>query len=224
MTSKNQSENLYRALFDALALGSPLSGLLMSDLARNAGEDVAAVASFASSPLALIGQFSRSIDLLMLADFDEAMMREPSRERLFDTLMNRLDHLQAHKAGLSALFKQAKRDPALAIGLNGIALRSMAIVLDSSGISASGLIGAARAQALAVGFGQVLNVWFEDDALDSPKTMAELDRVLKRGENLFSTLDRFSPMQPHNKTTAPKDITPKNPEESSDHEREHSAN
>jgi hypothetical protein len=80
-------------------------------------------------------------------------------------------------------------NPGLALALNRLAVRSMRWMLTAAGINTAGGRGALRAQGLALMFGRVLRVWVDDDDPGLARTMAELDRALRRGESWSRLLD-----------------------------------
>jgi hypothetical protein len=57
-------------------------------------------------------------------------------------------------------------------------------------VSASGLKGALRLKGLMAIYAMALRAWTKDDAVDLPKTMAELDKRLGQAERLSTMLHR----------------------------------
>jgi hypothetical protein len=76
--------------------------------------------------------------------------------------------------------------------MNQVAMSSMRFMLEAAGIEAEGASGAIKLQGLALAWARVLHVWLEDDEPTLSKTMAELDRVLTRGERAVAGLERVS--------------------------------
>ena len=74
------------------------------------------------------------------------------------------------------------RDPVM--GLCGLAslARSMACMLEAADLSASGLRGIVRIKALSAIYLATLRVWLRDESPDLSRTMASLDRHLRRAE------------------------------------------
>ena len=62
-----------------------------------------------------------------------------------------------------------------------------------AGLEADGMTGQARAQGLGVIIGQARAAWRGDDAGDFAKTMASLDRNLRRAEEMFGRWAGFDP-------------------------------
>ena len=79
---------------------------------------------------------------------------------------------------MRSLLRSARRNPPLALALNGLAVRSQQWMLTAAGINASGPRGMMRAQGLALLFGSVLRTWVRDDDPGLARTMAALDRAL----------------------------------------------
>jgi hypothetical protein len=88
-----------------------------------------------------------------------------------------------------SLLRSARRNPPLALALNGLATRSQQWMLSAAGIEASGPRGLLRAQGLAVLFASVLRTWVHDDDPGLARTMAALDRALARGQRVAGLLD-----------------------------------
>ena len=85
--------------------------------------------------------------------------------------------------------RSARRNPPLALALNGLAVRSQQWMLTAAGITAAGPRGMVRAQALAVMFASVLRTWVDDDDQGLARTMAALDRALGRGQRLAGLVE-----------------------------------
>ena len=132
------------------------------------------------STLGVLAAHMEAIDREVLAGGDPDMAQETPRERLFDVLMRRLEALAPHKAAVRSVGRSARRDPALALCLNGLTARSMAWMLTAAGISSSGIRGAIRTQGLACLYAGVLRTWVKDDDPGLARTMAALDRGLAR--------------------------------------------
>jgi hypothetical protein len=87
-------------------------------------------------------------------------------------------------------------DPvAIACGLGRLA-GSMRLMLEAARIPASGCRGRLRVKALTAGYASVLRVWLGDDSDDQGKTMAALDRLLRRGEAIEGWISGFGPRRP----------------------------
>jgi hypothetical protein len=66
-----------------------------------------------------------------------------------------------------------------------VALNSQRFMLASAGISTEGPLGLLKLQGAAIVFGNTLQTWLADDDPALAKTMARLDRELRRGERVI---------------------------------------
>jgi AcrR family transcriptional regulator len=155
------------------------------------------IAEAAHLPLAALrGQFdSRDAIIagLLRAVDDEVMKRAPKRaqgqdprDALFDILMTRFDVLAPHKAALKSIHSAGPASP----GLAGPLLSSMHWMLQSAGIGTEGVGGGVRVSGLALVYANAFRVWLEDDDPGLARTMAALDRGLRRGERTLRNVER----------------------------------
>jgi AcrR family transcriptional regulator len=158
----------------------------LADIAERAGIDLAALRGAVPSKGAILAAFSRRIDQRVLGGRDEAAdpFAEPARERLFEVLMRRLDALAPYRAAIRHLAEDLRRDPLFALAWNRVRVNSAQWMLAAAGIEEDGALGGARAQALALLYGRVLTVWVGDEDPGLARTMAALDRALRRAERL----------------------------------------
>lgn len=161
----------------------------ITEVAARAGLSLAEFREAFPSKGAVLAGFSRRIDKIVLdgtgADLDE----ETGRERLFDVLMRRLDAMTPYKAGLESVSEWVRGDALAAAALNGVALNSMRFMLAAAGLETEGRTGAVKLQGLVIAWARVLDVWFGDSEPGLARTMAALDRELRRGETLSARVD-----------------------------------
>lgn len=182
--------------FLALAADTPFGAIEPRAIAERAGVDLATLRREFRDPLAILAAFSRRIDAAVLEGDDPAMRDEPAKDRLFDVLMRRLDHLSPHKAALKGLFASARRDPAFAAALGGIGLGAQRWMLAAAGIEQGGLLGFLKANALTFAFARVMETFLDEDDPGLPRTMAELDRMLERLGGWARRAERFAAFVP----------------------------
>jgi AcrR family transcriptional regulator len=187
-TPATEREKIIAALL-ALLADKQFEAIGLADIAARAGVSLAVLRGEFSSTLAILAAHVKVIDRAVLAADISDMAEEPERERLFDVLMRRLELLAPHREAVRSLLRSARRDPPLAVALNGLAVRSQQWMLTAAGISASGPRGIIRAQGLAVLFASVLRTWVRDEDAGLARTMAALDRALARGQRLVGFLD-----------------------------------
>jgi AcrR family transcriptional regulator len=187
-TPATEREKIVAALL-ALLADKPFEAIGFADIAARAGISLAVLRGEFSSTLAILAAHMKAIDRAVLAADMSDVAEEPERERLFDVLMRRLELLAPHREAVRSLLRSARRDPPLALALNGLAVRSQQWMLTAAGIGASGPRGVIRAQGLAVLFASVLRTWIRDEDPGLARTMAALDRALARGQRLVGFLD-----------------------------------
>jgi AcrR family transcriptional regulator len=158
----------------------------LAEVAGRAGLKLSQLRAEFGSTLAIYAAHVKAVDEAVL---DEAggttgddMGEEPTRDRLFDVLMRRLEKLAPHKEAIRSVLMSARRNPGLAFAFNGIAVRSQKWMLEAAGISTSGPRGALRAQGAALLFARVVGVWLDDEEEGLNRTMAALDRGLASAE------------------------------------------
>jgi AcrR family transcriptional regulator len=173
----------------ALLAERPLEEIGFADIAGAAGVSLAQLRGEFSSTLAILAAHMKATDRAVLAEDLSDMAEEPARERLFDVLMRRLEALAPYREAVRSLLRSARRNPPLAVALNGLAVRSQQWMLTAAGINASGPRGMIRAQGLAMLFGSVLRTWTHDEDPGQARTMAALDRALARGQRFAGFLD-----------------------------------
>jgi AcrR family transcriptional regulator len=182
--------------FMALLAERRFEELGFGDLAARAGVSLAACRAEFGSMLAVLAAYAKEIDRTVLAGLDTDLADELPRERLFDVLMRRLEALAPHKGAIRSLTRSARRNPPLAVALNGLTVQSMQWMLTAADINAAGPGGALRAQGLALLYASALRTWVDDDDPGLARTMAALDRELARGARwagFLDTLCRFAP-------------------------------
>jgi len=181
-------EKIVAALF-ALLADKSLESIGLAEVAGRAGVSLGQLRDEFPSTLAIIAAHVKATDRAVLAEDMSDMAEEPERERLFDVLMRRLEVLSPHRDAIRSLLRSARRNPPLAMALNGLATRSQQWMLTAAGIGASGPRGMIRAQGLAVLFASVLRTWVNDDDPGLARTMAALDRALGRGQRFVGLID-----------------------------------
>lgn len=155
----------------------------LGDLAQAAGRPVAELygASLWEAVDCVEEAFDRAIaDGLAALDPQQSV-----RDRLFDLIMKRFEAMEPHRAAVLAMEQGVDRDPTLLASAHQRHVRCARWVLALAGLEADGMTGQARAQGLGVIIGQARAAWRGDDAGDFAKTMASLDKNLRRAEEMF---------------------------------------
>jgi AcrR family transcriptional regulator len=160
----------------------------LAEVATRAGLKLAQLRTEFGSTFAIYVAHVKKIDREVLVGIDTDMTEEPARDRLFDVLMRRVEVLAPYKKAVRAMLRSARYNPSLAFVLNALAVRSQRWMLEAAGISTSGMGGALRAQAAALMFASVLNVWVDDEE-DLSRTMVALDRAIVSAGRWAGILD-----------------------------------
>lgn len=175
-----------------LAAETRFEDISIRDICKAAGVSLADFRDAFPSKGAVLAGFSRRIDRAVLAQDTGELADEGPRERLFDVLMRRLEAMTPYREGVREAIAWLRREPAAALAMNQATMNSMRFMLEAAGIEAHGASGAIKLQGLALAWGRVIHVWLDDEDAGLSKTMAELDRVLTRGEQAASGVDRLS--------------------------------
>lgn len=173
----------------------------MHDIATAADVSMAEIYRHYPSKDAVLAGLGRLVDEAVLTR-GEIEQGEPARDRLFEVLMSRFDALEPYKAGVVAVLKDLRRDPAIGL-MQALPLeRSMRWMLEAAAVPARGLVGEAKVRVLAALWLDVLRVWTTDDSPDLSKTMKALDKRLGQAEQLANTFERGRPRPFARKETA----------------------
>lgn len=171
----------------ALATERPWREVALRDIAARAGVSLADVREHSASKADVLGLMVRLVDDAILASASSRVTGEPKRDALFEVVMARFDTLQPYRVALRSMTLDAPFDP----GLARTTLASAAWMLQAAGIDTSGLDGATRVAGLATVYASVFRIWLDDDDPGLARTMAALDRRLRRGERTLESLDEM---------------------------------
>lgn len=181
------------AEFDRALLGAAFalagergwSRVNVAEAARRAELSLAQARERFPGRVAILWRFGRLADRAALSD----PPREGSvRDRLFYLLMQRIDVLQAHRAGVLALLRVLPSQPETALLLGCATRRSMRWMLEVAGVSTAGLRGELRIRGLVGIWLWAMRAWQADELADMSKTMSALDTALQRAERLAGWL------------------------------------
>lgn len=158
--------------------------LSLAALAERSGASLVDVYRELPTRAAVFWRLGRRVDEAMLG-FDPAEMEGlPPRDRVFELIMRRLDALAPFKDGLARLERQRPADPRLAL-VAGVGFdRSMVWLQEAATLPASGVRARVRRGLIAAAYLGTLRVWLKDHTVDLAKTMAELDKQLRRIESV----------------------------------------
>ncbi|GJE40628.1 TetR/AcrR family transcriptional regulator [Methylobacterium persicinum] len=168
-----------------LAAEQPWNDIEVSDIAREAGMTLGELRELFPSKGAVLGGLARIIDRKVLEADGSDLADEPTRERLFDVLMRRLDAMTPYKVALRRISYSLRGDPFSLLALNGVMLNSHRYMLAAAGIDTEGPLGQLKLQGVVIAFARVTQVWLDDEDPALARTMARLDKEIRNGERFM---------------------------------------
>ena len=168
-----------------LAAEQPWRQVTLAKIAETAGVNLIDVRREVDSKGDVLAAFVRTVDDAVLARAPQRSPTQSARDALFDVVMTRFDVLAHHKAALKSIAASWPMEPQVARAL----CQSQAWMLRAAGIASEGLEGQLRAAGLGAVYASVYRTWLNDDDPGLAKTMAALDRRLRRGERTLQSVD-----------------------------------
>jgi hypothetical protein len=166
-----------------LAASTPWRDVTLAKLADAANRPASDL--YASSLGEAVDCVEEAFDRAIADDLVSLDPGQSVRDRLFDLIMRRFEAMEPHRTAVLAMEHGLDRDPTLMAAAHQRHVRCARWVLALAGLEADGMTGQARAQGLGVIIGQARAAWRGDDAGDFAKTMASLDKNLRRAEEMF---------------------------------------
>jgi AcrR family transcriptional regulator len=162
--------------------------LSLAEIAEAAKLPISKVYPVYASRQAILDAFVRRIDAAVLAESDSEDPEGSARDRLFDVLMRRFDALDPYKDAVATVAFDQACDPLAALASACQLRRSMALMLEAAGLASGGPRGVLRIKGVALIYLAALRVWLRDESEDKARTMAALDKQLRRAEALVLRL------------------------------------
>jgi AcrR family transcriptional regulator len=183
MVNESEADDLLTAAF-ALIGDDGWRGFSFAALARRTGVSRIEIYRQFPTRAALLRALSRRADEAMLAVDDAELAGLPPRDRVFELLMRRLEALVPYRAGLARLARDARADPCMVLATACRLERSLVWLQDVAGLRCRGLRARLARRALGLAYLRAVRVWFDDPGADLGRTMAELDKQLRRIQNV----------------------------------------
>jgi AcrR family transcriptional regulator len=180
---KTSKEGRVLAAALELAASRDWADIGLLDIAEAAKMPLGDMRDLFASKAAIIAALLREVDREVLSRVSRTADQE-KRDVLFDVLMTRFDVLAPYKPALKSMARSGAD-----LSLVGPLLSSQNWMLQAAGIDTSGPGGALRIAGLAGVYASVFRTWLEDDDPGHARTMAALDRRLRRGERTLRTVD-----------------------------------
>lgn len=178
----------------ALAAEKGWRGLALADIAERAELKLSELVAHFPNKAAILDAYLDRVDQHMMAgDLDRT---ESARDRLFDVIMRRFDAMTNDRKALGVIARQSTDDPWALLCGGRRAVRSMALILETAGISSSGLRGLAKIHGVGALYLYAFKTFLDDDSADLARTMAALDKGLRRANDWSNFIFRRSSTPP----------------------------
>jgi ubiquinone biosynthesis protein COQ9 len=168
-----------------LAAERPWREVTLAAIAETAGVSLVDVRNAFDTKGEVLAAFVRMVDDAVLARAPQRSGTQPVRDALFEVIMSRFDVLSNYKPALKSIAAAWPMDAALVRALG----QSQAWMLRAAGIRSEGIEGQVRATGLGAVYASVYRTWLSDEDPGLAKTMAALDRRLRRGESTLQSID-----------------------------------
>jgi AcrR family transcriptional regulator len=162
----------------ALAGERPWNEVTLADIAERAGSTLVGLKAHFAGKGDIVRAFTTLVDDEVLARAPRRTEGQAARDALFEVIMSRFDVLEPWKPGIRSIVRAGMPEP----GQMAQVLASQRWMLEAAGIGAGGVDGAVRTAGLASVYASVFRIWLEDSDPGLARTMAALDRRLRRGE------------------------------------------
>ena len=172
----------------SLAAQSRWREVTLSNIAVEAKISLVQLHEIFRSKSEIVAALGDRVDRSVFAGTEADVGSEPGHDQLLDILMRRLEELAPHKDGIASILRDTTCDPGAAICASFGVLRRMAWCLEAVGGGSAGVAGRIRTKGLAAIYLSTLLVWLHDDSLDQGRTLAHLDKSLRRAERLAMVL------------------------------------
>jgi ubiquinone biosynthesis protein COQ9 len=169
----------------ALAAERPWSEVSLADIADKAGVALVDLKAAFDGKAAMLVAFSTLVDDEMLRRAPRRAPDQSTRDALFEVIMSRFDALAPYRLALKSIAASGPAD----LGHLRAILNAQHWMLAVAGVPNDGAAGLARAAGLATVYASVFRTWLDDDDPGFARTMAVLDRRLRRGESALNRVD-----------------------------------
>ena len=163
----------------------PWQEVTLQDIAEAAQVSLVELRREFSTKGEILVEFSRSVDEDVLMRAPKPAAAQDPRDRLFEVIMSRFDILAPYKSALRSITRSGIVHPRFV----GQMFVSQYWMLQAAGVGADGVDGGVRVAGLASIYASVFGVWLDDDDPGLARTMAALDRRLRRGARTLSRVE-----------------------------------
>ena len=169
----------------ALAAERPWRGIALADIADKAEISLVDLKASFDSKAEMLVAFSGLVDDEMLRRAPRRTPDQSTRDALFEVIMGRFDALGPYRSALKSIAGSGFADIA---HLRAV-MNAQHWMLAAAGVNTDGPVGVARTAGLATVYASVFRTWLDDEDPGFSRTMAALDRRLRRGESALNRMD-----------------------------------
>jgi ubiquinone biosynthesis protein COQ9 len=180
---------IFAAALDCAAAKS-WADVTLIDIADAAGLQLVDLRGHFHSKTAILGAIVAAADDQVLKTAPKRAEGQEVRDVLFDIIMTRFDVLAPYKAALKSIYQSSSADLSMVRPM----MTSMHWMLQAAGIDTESHTGRVRMLGLATVYASVFRVWLDDDDAGHARTMAALDRRLRRGEGALRSVEQAGSM------------------------------
>ena len=170
-----------------LAAEKPWAQVTLADIAERAGSTLVALKAEFASKGDILAAFTQLADDEMLRRAPRRSESASPRDALFEVIMSRFDVLEPYKGALKSIAAGGLPEPQQVSRL----LTTQGWMLEAAGIGSDGIDGSVKTAGLATLYASVFRVWLEDEDQGLARTMAALDRRLRRGQRSLERVEDF---------------------------------
>lgn len=175
---------IFAAAF-ALAAERPWNDVSLADIAEKSEISLVDLKASFDGKTAMLTEFSSLVDDEMLRRAPRRTPDQSTRDALFEVIMSRFDALGPYRVALKSIADSGLADLS---HLRSV-MNAQHWMLAAAGVNTDGAAGVARAAGLATVYASVFRVWLDDKDPGFARTMAALDRRLRRGESALNRVD-----------------------------------
>lgn len=157
----------------------------LADIAGEAGVGVVELREHYAGKGAILAAYVKAVDAATLEKFGRYDAEERVRDRLFDVLMTRFDVMAPHKKALKEIAATPQFMPELIMP----ALSSVRWMMEAAGMATDRPIGTLQVPGVAAVLQSAFMTWLKDEDAGQAKTMAKLDKGLRRAERWTRTVE-----------------------------------
>lgn len=168
-----------------LAAEQPWQDITLRQIASASGQSLAELSEHFASKSEVLSAFLASVDKEVLSNAPAPRDGETKRDALFEVIMARFDVLDPFKSALRSIANSGEFDLSMLRPM----LKSQHWMLEAAGVGTDGAKGTIKTAGLATVYGAAFRTWLDDDDPGMARTMAVLDRRLRRGEQAMSGIE-----------------------------------